>query len=79
MATHGAFAEVLKEQDRIVLGKYEEAKRELKRLDCKRTRVERHYMASRQRLNDLMVEMEDEKRRNRGRPPKDNSWMTQTL
>ncbi|XP_003742578.1 uncharacterized protein LOC100909120 [Galendromus occidentalis] len=79
MAAHSEFITVLREHDKVLLKKYEEAKRELKRLDSKRVRVEKHYRASRQRLNDLIVDMEDEKRKNGSRPQRDNSWLTQTL
>ena len=79
MATHCESLGALREQDKIVQMRYDEAKRELKRLDLKKAKHEKSWRASRQQLNDLMVDLEDEKRRNRGRIVKDNSWFTQTL
>ncbi|OQR78647.1 hypothetical protein BIW11_06272 [Tropilaelaps mercedesae] len=88
-------AEILKKQEVHLQQLYEDAKQELKALDMKKTCAKRLYQASQLKLNDVTIDLEDEKRKKRGSlgsnttgsirlksediPPVSNEWMTHTL
>ena len=80
MAAHSEASSFLQGQERMLQAKYDEAKRELRRLEHKRLRAERQFRAYRQRLNDVIVDLEDERRRRTSgrRAAVDNSWLTNT-